>query len=243
MPTWLYFQANSVGRRGRCRLTLMRKRIARAQLVARREKEEGSAGAVRAGLRNETKNEPPHKTRGRRAKPKGTEKTRGTNAEVVGRYGEHAKGFPSELPLVLSGGVRCEIGAHLALEARLQKIGAGDGHRAAIDLDHKGMVRAIGKLQPEGQVGDKANLVHDSLVRELHAQRQRIVCGARLLRKSGDDVVGMNELHVASSAGGDLQRDREIDDLQLMLDKRPAGFAVLAAPFDVGELDAVALDQ
>ena len=56
-------------------------------------------------------------------------------------------------------------------------------------------------------------------------------------------VVVMDELHVVSSAGSELQRDREIDDLQLMLDKRAAGLTVLAAPFDVGELDAVALDQ
>ena len=93
------------------------------------------------------------------------------------------------------------------------------------------------------RVGDEADLVHDSLVRELHAQRQGIACGASLLRKSGDDVVGMDELHVSSSTSSDLQRDREIDDLQLMLDERTAGVAVLPAPFDVGELDAVALDQ
>ena len=105
------------------------------------------------------------------------------------------------------------------------------------------MAGAIGKLQAEHKVGDQADLVHDSLVRELHAQRQRIACGARLLRESGDDVVGMDELHVAPSTGGDLQRDREIDDLQLMLDERAASLAVLAAPFDVGEFDALTLDQ
>ena len=53
----------------------------------------------------------------------------------------------------------------------------------------------------------------------------------------------MDELHVVSSTSGELQRDREIDDLQLMLDERAAGLAVLAAPFDVGKLNAVALDQ
>jgi hypothetical protein len=47
------------------------------------------------------------------------------------------------------------------------------------------------------EVGDEADFVHGSMVRELHAQRQWIACGARLLRKSGDDVVGMDELHVA----------------------------------------------
>ena len=40
-----------------------------------------------------------------------------------------------------------------------------------------------------------------------------------------------------------LQRDIKVHDLELMLDERPAGLAVLAAPFDIGEIDAVALDQ
>ncbi len=106
-----------------------------------------------------------------------------------------------------------------------------------------GMAGAVRELESDDEVGDEADLVHDSLVRELHAQRQRIARGASLLRKSGDDVVGMDELHVAPSASGELQRHQEIDDLQLMLDERAAGLAVLAAPFDVGEFDAVALDQ
>src|SRR5271165_3622570 len=105
------------------------------------------------------------------------------------------------------------------------------------------MAGAVRELESEDEVGDEADLVHGSLVRELHAQRQRIACGASLLRESGDDIVGMDELHVVSNASGELQRDREIDDLQLMLDERAAGAAVLAAPFDICELDAVALDQ
>ena len=62
-----------------------------------------------------------------------------------------------------------EVGAHFPLEARLQKIKAGDGHRAAVDLDHEGMAGAVRELESEYEVGDKADLVHDSLVRELHA--------------------------------------------------------------------------
>ena len=145
------------------------------------------------------------------------------HAVMVGCHGEHAERLPSEMLLVLFPGMGGEIGAHFALEARLQKIGAGDGHRAAVDLDHKGMAGAVRELKSEDEVRDDADFVHFSLVRELHAQRQRIARGASLLRESGDDVVGMDELHVASSTGGDLQRDREIDDLQLMLDKRAAG--------------------
>jgi hypothetical protein len=120
---------------------------------------------------------------------------------MVGRDRENPERFPSEMLLVLFPGMRGEIGAHFQLEARLQKIGAGDGHRAAVDLDHKRMAGAVRELESEDEVGDKADLVHDSLVRELHVQRQWIACGASLLRKIGDDVVGMDELHLASSTG------------------------------------------
>jgi hypothetical protein len=41
-------------------------------------------------------------------------------------------------------------------------------------------------LEAEGEVGDKADLVHDTLVRELHARRRRIACGTRLLRETSD---------------------------------------------------------
>ena len=96
--------------------------------------------------------------------------------------------------------------------------------------------------RPKTRSGTRPISCDDSPVRELHAQGQRIAGGARLLGEASDDVVGVDELHVASSAGGELKRDREIDDLQLVLNKGAAGLAVLAAPFDIGELDAVALD-
>ena len=73
--------------------------------------------------------------------------------------------------LVLLGRVRGEIRAHLALEACLQKIGAGDGHRAAVDLDHKAAAGAVGKLQTEHKIRDESDLMHGSLVREADAER------------------------------------------------------------------------
>ena len=79
----------------------------------------------------------------------------------------------------------------------------------------------------------------ESFTRSDNGLRAARVCSG----KAGDDVVGMDELHVAPGTSGELQRDREIDDLQLMFDEWAAGLAVLPAPFDVGELDAVALDQ
>ena len=130
----------------------MRKWITRAQLVARREKEEGSAGAVR------------DTQLAQRLHPR-------LRTMPVDRQGEHAERLPSEMLLVLFPGMRGEIGAHFSLEARLQKIGAGDGHRATVDLDDKGMAGAVRELESEDEVRDKADLVHGSLVRELHAQR------------------------------------------------------------------------
>ncbi len=61
--------------------------VGRAQLVARREKQKGSAGAVRDAELAQRLHHRLH-------------------AATVGRYGEHAKSFPSELPLVLSRGMR-----------------------------------------------------------------------------------------------------------------------------------------
>ena len=39
-----------------------------------------------------------------------------------------------------------------------------DGHRAAVDLDHKGMAGAVRELESEDEVGDEADLVHGSVV-------------------------------------------------------------------------------
>ena len=74
--------------------------------------------------------------------------------------------------------MRGEIRAHFPLEARLQRIGESDGHGAAVNLDHKGMAGAVRELESEDEIGDEADLVNDALVRELHAQRQRIAAGA-----------------------------------------------------------------
>ena len=63
-----------------------------AQLGARREKEEGSPGAVRDAELAQRLHHRMH-------------------AAMVGRYGEHAKGFPSELPLVLFRGMGRQVRA------------------------------------------------------------------------------------------------------------------------------------
>ena len=79
-------------------------------------------------------------------------------------------------------------------------------------------------------------------MRERDAQREWIPAGDVLIGEGSDKLGGMNELHVGASTRGALQADIKVHDLQLVLDERPPGLAVLAAPFDVGEFDAVALD-
>ena len=130
----------------------MRKGIACAQLVARRKEKERRADAVWNVKLIERIH---HRTR----------------TMFVGRYGEHAKSLPAEMPLMQLAGMRGEIRAHLALEACLKKIGAGDGHRTAVDLDHEASAGAIGKLQTERKIGDEPNLMHSSVVRDAHAER------------------------------------------------------------------------
>jgi hypothetical protein len=101
-------------------------------------------------------------------------------------------------------------------------------------------------------VGRSLDRTNDRLSRLFHAghlDRPRAQPGGRRGRQAHTPrvrsrrLVGMNEAHVAALAGGAMQADIEVHDLKLVLDKRPAGRAVLAAPFDVGEIDAVALDQ
>ena len=92
----------------------VRKGIVRSQLVACREKEEGSAhtvGDMQSAQRLHHRLHP----------------------VMVGRDREDPKRLPSELPLMLFPGMRREVGADFPLEARLQKIGASDGHRAAVE--------------------------------------------------------------------------------------------------------------
>ena len=51
----------------------------------------------------------------------------------------------------------------------------------------------------------------------------------------------MDDFNIPASIGRALQRDAKVDDLQLVLDEGAAGFAVLAAPFEMREGVAVAL--
>ena len=80
MSGWLYLSLIQSDGAAVAVAPLMRKRIACAQLVARRGKEEGSAGAVRDAKRAQRLHHRLH-------------------AVMVGRHGEHAKCLPSELPI------------------------------------------------------------------------------------------------------------------------------------------------
>ena len=91
------------------------------------------------------------------------------------------------------------------------------------------------------EIRDKPHFVQDAPMRERNAQREWIAGGDALIGEGSDELVGVNELHVGASAGRALQPDREVHDLELVLNEWPPGLAVLAAPFDVGEFDTVAL--
>ena len=53
----------------------------------------------------------------------------------------------------------------------------------------------------------------------------------------------MDQPDVIAFARGSLKPNIEIYDPQLMFDERSAGFPVLAAPFDVGEFNAIVCDE
>src|SRR5579862_1262605 len=66
----------------------------------------------------------------------------------------------------------------------------------------------------------------------------------RCLRRSGqcrDQFFLANELNIRPAPYRPLQCHLKIDDLDLVLDERPAGFAVLAAPLHIPKLHAIAV--
>ena len=147
------------------------------------------------------------------------------------------------MPLVLLGGMRGEIGAHLLLEARLHEIAAGDRHGAAVDLDHEVAARAVGKQRPNTRSGTSPR------------SRTMPRCDTFTFKANGLRAVRARSGRAAMISSGWMRRmsarprtacckrDVEIHNVKLVLDERAAGLAVLAAPFDIGEVDAVALDQ
>src|SRR4051812_20560011 len=64
------------------------------------------------------------------------------DALLIGRGKQHSEIRPAEFPLMLLGSMRGKIHPHLALDAGLLRIGASDGHRAAVDLHHEIAPRA-----------------------------------------------------------------------------------------------------
>ena len=160
----------------------MRESIGGAKVVARREEEEGSAGAVRDA-------ELAQRFRHR------------LHAVMVGRNRQHPERLPSELPLVLFCGMRRQVRAHFFFEACLPKgIRPHHRHGAAVDLDHEMTAGDIGKHEPERKIRDKSHFVRDAPMRERDAQRKWIAGGNALIREGSDHLVGVDELHVGASA-------------------------------------------
>ena len=52
-------------------------------------------------------------------------------------------------------------------------------------------------------------------------------------------LLSRNETEIAALSYGTLQRDLEIDDLDLVLDEGPSSLTVLPAPLRVPEFDAI----
>lgn len=128
-----------------------------------------------------------------------------------------------------SGGVRGEIGAHLFHKAGLGEIAADDRHGAAVNLDHEEAAGAVGEGETEHEVGDKADVARRAALRKFYFQRKGVVRSLRLRWRGADDVLRVQNVHVATLVSGTLQRHVEIDDLKLVLNERPARLPVLAA--------------
>ena len=105
------------------------------------------------------------------------------------------------------------------------------------------MARAIGEHEAEHKIGHQPDVMPGAAIRERHPERKRIALAEGLIGKGGNHLGRMDEPNAGASLRRPLQRHVKIDDLKLVLDEGAAGFAVLAAPFDIGEIDAVALDQ
>src|SRR5436190_1343853 len=121
------------------------------------------------------------------------------SAVMIGRDCKHANAIPSEMPLVVFPGVGCEVRAHLALKTRLQEVTAHNRHGAAVDLHHEIPAGGVRKLQPEDKVGHEANLADRALLGDFYAHREWTAFAERLVRKRGDDLVGVNETHVIAA--------------------------------------------
>jgi hypothetical protein len=85
-----------------------------------------------------------------------------------------------------------------------------------------------------------ADLMNDTAIAKLDAESER---REGSIAKCRDHFVAVDEVRIFASAHRRLQCDVEVRDLQLMLDERTAGLAIFAAPFEVGEGGAVALQQ
>ena len=164
-------------------------------------------------------------------------------AVLIGRHREDAECLPTEMLDMLFGGIRGQIGAHFPLEAGLPDIAARDRHRTTVDLDDKGMAGAIGEHQAEHKIGDQPDVMERAPIRERYPQREGIALAEGLIGKGGNHLGWMDEPKARASLRRPLQRHVKIDDLKLVLDEGASGLPVFAAPFDVGKIDAVALDE
>ena len=79
-------------------------------------------------------------------------------------------------------------------------------------------------------------------MRYRRSKSERISFDARLLGKSSNELVGMNEPNPSMLPRGKLQSYRKSDNFQLVLDKWPGAGRILSADRRVGAFEA-AFDQ
>ena len=161
-----------------------------------------------------------------------------TDAVLIGRDDQHAEIRPAELLAVLLRGMRGEVDPHLALDAGLLRIGTSHRHRAAVDLHHEIAPAAIRQFQSEHDVRNDGRIAYHTAVGQFRMQGER-VCRREPMRSGGDHLVGGDQRDAAARPHCAQHTDLEIDCCDLVLDKGPAGFAVLTAPFGIAELDPI----
>lgn len=162
---------------------------------------------------------------------------------VVAGDEERAKRFPAKVALEQPGGIRRKIGVKFALDAGLGKVGAGDRHGAPVDFDEKVSPRAGLQVDGEGDVGDKSDLMAQAEMRNIDPKGEGIApnrAGGR--RQVGRNVLGVG-VAITQTFGGELRRDFEVGDFQLVFDEGAAGFPVFARPIDLLELRLAMLTQ
>ena len=81
------------------------------------------------------------------------------------------------------------------------------------------MLRTLKEFESKYEIGNDAYLTTNALVHELHAEREWITPGPRLIGHAGNDLIGMHDSNVVAIACGSIETNLEIDYFELVLDE------------------------